>query len=1092
MIRPVATNNLNRSRSRWGALAAVLLFTPAVFLHGQAVAPGASQSTPAPKSAVISVASESKEGTVLLTPFEVNTGRDQGFAAATAVAGGRLAIDLKDAPVAYSVLNKEFLDALQITSLEQAADWAPNTTRVPDHGHENTYGGSVLVSSRGVSSFFAQRDFFQYQMDFDSYNLDRIDYGRGPNAVLFGFASFGGAQSAITKQARLDKNFGELRLTYGSWDNRRATLDYNLRLNARAAIRVNALEQVAQGWRDGESKKNRAIHLAGKLRLFERTELRVEAERGFYDINTPYHTYYDGIMGWDGKTVYASRQATPSNAAALGVVSYGNLATNVNSFIYSPAQNQINIIDAMGQGRTTGVTATSKLGGASYVGNNNFDLTPVTEGFNLPGNRYDVAQANSNFRVPGIKDRFGLTNDPLSWRDARIASVFLTHQIGNLYLEMASNTSYNERNAYQHVYAGTGINEYIDINRTLPDGRANPMFLEPYTEGRLQKRHDDWRGRNHRLSAAYVLDDTRFGSYTLQAMMGSAYSDRYYTADSYQVERGNETANWNQASEQVMFRRYLRYPDSFNMNLPTTVSYLDNAGNVQSAGAGWIPGFNEENRKVEFGQASIRGRWFDGRLIGIASGRVDDVYRQGRVSWNNRDLVGTNWNPYKSKFLPFISQAEWTGLTYIPKDANGVPTGPAQPAVSVPRDSAGFRLAQYKNDRFRADYSNPPLNARTRSAFGGLVYHINSWITAAVNYSQGADYNDAPQRFDGTTFPMRKSEGKDASLRFNLLGGRLNTTVTYYEGKEENEGINTGNLGIARWASFNTILSSNKLGDTSDNGINARGIPLVPSPGWDSRTRENKGVEFETIANLTPHWRMTFNFALPKAVQKDTAPDFRNYFDANQTALKQVLADSGILIDSSNFATVDPSVAANLRAPNNEHQNVATAWNAVYQDRQSIVTGAQDLARSMKFIANIYTDYRFSSGVLKGVKIGGGVNYRGAQVIGYRGSDTIVDPANSTRTIDDPSVGPYDTVKSDAYYNVTLNLGYLWKYSNKLTFEFDLKVDNLLSDIDPIYIGTNLRPRNGDLNNPSRVTVPGLYWWRQTPRNVLLSVTTKF
>ena len=108
------------------------------------------------------------------------------------MAGGRLAIDLKDAPVAYSVLNKEFLDALQITGLEQAADWAPNTTRVPDHGHENTWGGSVLVSSRGVSSFFAQRDFFQMQMDFDSYNLDRFDYGRGPNAVLFGFASFGG------------------------------------------------------------------------------------------------------------------------------------------------------------------------------------------------------------------------------------------------------------------------------------------------------------------------------------------------------------------------------------------------------------------------------------------------------------------------------------------------------------------------------------------------------------------------------------------------------------------------------------------------------------------------------------------------------------------------------------------------------------------------------------------------------------------------------------------------------------------------------------------------------------------------------------
>jgi hypothetical protein len=1030
---------------------------------------------------------------VVLSPFEVNSQKDSGFMAASAVAGGRLAIDLKDAPVAYSVLNKEFLDALQITGLEQAADWAPNTTRVPDHGHENTWGGSVLVSSRGVSSFFAQRDFFQYQMDFDSYNLDRIDYGRGPNAVLFGFSSFGGAQSAMSKQAQIGRTFGETRLSYGSYEHRRGTLDYNLQLGDNAAFRVNALIQRSQGWRDAEFLNRKALHLAGKVRVGQHTEIRAEAERGFMDQNTPYHTYYDGILGWDGATVYDTRRATPfSDAAARGVTSYGNLANNVSAFIYSPAQNQGSVIDVAGTGRTTGVTSANRLGGVGFSGTNNFDLTPITEGFNLPDSRYNLATSNSRFRVPGESDRFGLTNDPLNTRDYRIASIFLTHQIGDLYLEMASNYSYNERLAMQHVYAGTGINEYIDINRTLPDGSANPMFLEPYTEGRLQRRHDDWRGRNHRLSAAYVMDNTRAGSYTFQAMIGSAYSDRYYASDSYQVLRGSETANWNQGSEQVMFRRYVNRPESFELNLPTKVTYIDNAGVVRDAAAGWIPGFNEENRHVKFAQASIRGRWFNNKLIGIVSGRIDDVYRQGRTSANNRDLVGTNWDPYKSAFLPFISQDEWSSLTYVPKDALGNPTGPAQPAVSVPRDSAGFRLPQYKNDRFRTDYSNPPLNARVHSTFGGLVYHLRPWVSAAVNFSQGSDYNDAPQKFDGSTFPMRKSEGKDVSLRFTGLNGRVNTTVTYYQGKEENEGINTGNLGIARWPSFNTILSSNKLGDLSENGINARGIPLVVAPGWDSRVRKNEGFEFDTVANLTRNWRLTLNFALPKAQQEDTAPDFRAYFDANQGALRSVLADSGILIDSSGFATVDPSVSNSLRAPNNEHQNAATAWNAVYQDRQSIVTGAQDLARSMKFIGNIYTDYRFSTGRLKGVKVGGGVNYRGAQVIGYKGSDTIVDPTNPTRTIDDPSVGPYDTIKSDPYYNLTLNVGYAWKLSERLAFEFDLKVDNLLDDHDPIYIGTTLRPRNGDLNTPARVAVPGQFWWRQTPRNYIFSVTTRF
>ncbi|MEO7412601.1 MAG: hypothetical protein ABIZ81_04530, partial [Opitutaceae bacterium] len=143
----------------------------------QSVPPSATQtaaSIPVPTTAEVSSGdTTTKNAAVVLSPFEVNDARDNGFAAASAVAGGRLAIDLKDTPASYSVLNREFLDALQITALEQAADWAPNTTRVPDNGHENSFGGAVLVAIRGVAGFFAQRDFFPMEFNFDSYNLDR-------------------------------------------------------------------------------------------------------------------------------------------------------------------------------------------------------------------------------------------------------------------------------------------------------------------------------------------------------------------------------------------------------------------------------------------------------------------------------------------------------------------------------------------------------------------------------------------------------------------------------------------------------------------------------------------------------------------------------------------------------------------------------------------------------------------------------------------------------------------------------------------------------------------------------------------------------
>src|SRR5688500_13451748 len=54
---------------------------------------------------------------VSLNPFEVKADSDRGFVATSSLAGGRLAGELKDTPVAYTVLTREFIDALELTDL---------------------------------------------------------------------------------------------------------------------------------------------------------------------------------------------------------------------------------------------------------------------------------------------------------------------------------------------------------------------------------------------------------------------------------------------------------------------------------------------------------------------------------------------------------------------------------------------------------------------------------------------------------------------------------------------------------------------------------------------------------------------------------------------------------------------------------------------------------------------------------------------------------------------------------------------------------------------------------------------------------------
>src|SRR5437868_9249069 len=67
------------------------------------------------------------EEAVKLDPFQVKADSDVGFVAASSLAGGRISTALKDTPVAYSVITREFLDAFNITDIVQAAEWSTSS-----------------------------------------------------------------------------------------------------------------------------------------------------------------------------------------------------------------------------------------------------------------------------------------------------------------------------------------------------------------------------------------------------------------------------------------------------------------------------------------------------------------------------------------------------------------------------------------------------------------------------------------------------------------------------------------------------------------------------------------------------------------------------------------------------------------------------------------------------------------------------------------------------------------------------------------------------------------------------------------------------
>ena len=71
-------------------------------------------------------ATPESESTIMLSPFQVTTDNDVGYAAANSLSGSRLNTELRNTPAAISVFTKEFLDDIGALSTLGAMEYAMN------------------------------------------------------------------------------------------------------------------------------------------------------------------------------------------------------------------------------------------------------------------------------------------------------------------------------------------------------------------------------------------------------------------------------------------------------------------------------------------------------------------------------------------------------------------------------------------------------------------------------------------------------------------------------------------------------------------------------------------------------------------------------------------------------------------------------------------------------------------------------------------------------------------------------------------------------------------------------------------------------
>jgi outer membrane receptor protein involved in Fe transport len=300
-----------------------LLLSPllALPLAGQAVTPA--RSSPPPTEA---------EDVVVLSPFEVSSEAEVGYAAATTLAGNRLNTELRDIGNAVSVITSQFLrdtgavnneTLLQYTTATEVGNIQGNFTGVGNGANPNENDRFTRPNQntrvRGLAQADNSRDFFRTDIPWDGYNIDRVDLQRGPNSIIFGQGSPAGIINSSTKQASF-RTGGEVDFRFGSYGTTRASLDYNhVLLRNELAIRVAALREHEKFKQDPAHELDKRIYVATRYEprfLKEgsaRTIIRANFEKGDIDSNRPRSMPpYDFITPWfETGTIQGYRRTGP-------------------------------------------------------------------------------------------------------------------------------------------------------------------------------------------------------------------------------------------------------------------------------------------------------------------------------------------------------------------------------------------------------------------------------------------------------------------------------------------------------------------------------------------------------------------------------------------------------------------------------------------------------------------------------------------------------------------------------------------------------------------------------------------------------------
>lgn len=258
----------------------------------------------------------------------------------------------------------------------------------------------------------------------------------------------------------------------------------------------------------------------------------------------------------------------------------------------------------------------------------------------------------------------------------------------------------------------------------------------------------------------------------------------------------------------------------------------------------------------------------------------------------------------------------------------------------------------------------------TNTTYGG-VFHITNFFSIFHHSSSsiglpGLKINYAPT---GQFMDPTKGEGRDYGVKFSLFNNRMVGMVTYYEASSQNE---TDIQNIGGWA---VDGSNNILDALVDAGLMsaAEADPMRSIGIGDTRDSDTDGVEFSISGRITDNWEVRANYSFTDRVTSNIFPHVSAWAtDTLRPFWNTLDRDNPNTPEADNILDTVFSEDLSVREIiDNFESNIDTRTTALLLN-----TGT----RPHK--SNIFTSYNFSEGFLKGLRIGGGMRYDAANIIG--------------------------------------------------------------------------------------------------------------